>query len=122
MGNQNEGKKVDDVAIYELKLHESDCIVHCHTNNGVNHADDKRSIVSFKLKLIILICTLFMAIEIAGGFIANSIAIITDAFHLLSDLCGFLISFMALKLSQKHATKRFNLGYQRFEILGAFMR
>jgi Co/Zn/Cd efflux system component len=49
-------------------------------------------------KLIIVsgICTLFMISEVIGGWIANSLAIMTDAAHLLSDLLGFAISIGAL--------------------------
>jgi Co/Zn/Cd efflux system component len=78
--------------------------------------------VTAKLKIIIFICTVFMLVEIAGGYLSSSIAIITDAFHLLSDLCGFFISFVALKLSKRKPTEKMNFGYQRVEVFGAFLR
>ncbi len=65
-------------------------------------------------------CVLFMFMEIVGGFIANSLAVICDAFHLLSDLAGFIISLIANYLSKKAPTKRWNFGFRRFEVLGAF--
>jgi len=58
--------------------------------------------------------------EIIGGFVANSLAVICDAFHLLSDLAGFIISLIANYLSKKAPTKRWNFGFRRFEVLGAF--
>ena len=48
---------------------------------------------------------MFMFVEIAGGVIANSLAILTDAAHLLSDISAFGISIMALKLGMKKAPK-----------------
>ena len=45
-----------------------------------------------KLTWVCVICTFFMIIEIIGGYLANSIAIMSDAAHLLSDLLGFIIS------------------------------
>ena len=52
------------------------------------------------LKRVSIICVLFMIVEIAGGVIANSLAIMTDAAHLFSDISGFFISIFSLKLSQ----------------------
>ena len=49
-----------------------------------------------KLLVVCTICILFMMCEIIGGYIANSLAIMTDAAHLLSDLLGFAISIGAL--------------------------
>ena len=51
-----------------------------------------------KLTWVCVICTIFMIIEIIGGYLANSIAIMSDAAHLLSDLLGFLISIIQLYL------------------------
>lgn len=78
-------------------------------------------IVVKKLYFIIFLSALFMVLEIVGGVYANSLAIISDAFHLLSDLLGFFVSVYTTRLSQKVASKRFNFGYQRIEIIGAFV-
>ena len=62
-----------------------------------------------------------MICEIIGGLIANSLAIMTDAAHLLSDLAGFLISIFALWLATRPATSRLSFGFHRAEILGALI-
>lgn len=54
-----------------------------------------------------------MGAEVIGGYIAGSLAIITDGIHLVMDLFGFLISFIALSSSQRKSTKQFNLGFYR---------
>lgn len=59
--------------------------------------------------------------EIIGGILANSLAIICDAFHLLSDLAGFIISLLSCYLATRQANKTMNFGYRRYEILGAFL-
>lgn len=82
--------------------------------------DQVENAVAKKLILIILLCTLFMISEIIGGVLANSLAIICDAFHLLSDLGGFIISLFSSYLASRKATKKMNFGYRRLEILGAF--
>ena len=56
-----------------------------------------------KLTWVCIICTIFMIIEIIGGYLANSIAIMSDAAHLLSDLLGFLISIISIYISRKVA-------------------
>jgi len=52
---------------------------------------------------------------------AHSLAIMTDAAHLLSDLAGFLISIFALWVSSKEPTSRLSFGFHRAEILGALI-
>ena len=60
-----------------------------------------------------------MTIEFIFGYIAGSLAIMSDATHLLSDLAGFLISLFSLIVALKPANKNFTFGYHRFEVLGA---
>lgn len=72
-----------------------------------------------KLFAAIFICCAFMLIELVGGFLAGSLAIMTDAAHLLIDLAGFLISLVTLSLSKRAAKTSMSWGYRRAEILGA---
>ena len=74
-----------------------------------------------KLILVCVICTIFMTIEIIGGYLANSIAIMSDAAHLLSDLLGFLISIISIYISRKVAKNKMSYGYHRAEIIGALV-
>ena len=60
-----------------------------------------------------------MIIEFICGYLAGSLAIMSDATHLLSDLAGFLISLFSLIVAMKPADKNFTFGYHRFEVLGA---
>lgn len=54
-----------------------------------------------------------------GGYISGSIAIISDAFHLISDLVGFVTSFVFIHLSRKKANNKMSFGHHRMEIVGA---
>jgi zinc transporter 2 len=74
-----------------------------------------------KLLVVSAVCLLFMIAEIVGGVLANSIAIMTDAAHLLSDLTGFAISVVSLYISQRPATSEMSFGYHRAEIIGAII-
>ncbi|NXA33178.1 ZNT4 protein, partial [Eudromia elegans] len=56
-----------------------------------------------------------------GGYIANSLAIMTDALHMLTDLSGIILTLLALWLSAKSPTKRFTFGFHRLEVLSAII-
>ncbi|KAI3983816.1 hypothetical protein MKX01_011524 [Papaver californicum] len=74
-----------------------------------------------KLWLAIALCVVFMTIEIVGGLKANSLAILTDAAHLLSDVTAFGISLFSLWASSWEATPRQSYGFFRIEILGTLV-
>eukprot|EP01100_Stratorugosa_tubuloviscum_P000481 TRINITY_DN1108_c1_g1_i2.p1 TRINITY_DN1108_c1_g1~~TRINITY_DN1108_c1_g1_i2.p1 ORF type:complete len:508 (+),score=155.06 TRINITY_DN1108_c1_g1_i2:233-1756(+) len=61
----------------------------------------------------------FMVLEIVGGWIAGSLAIMTDAAHLLTDIAAMCLSLLAMHISEKPANSRASYGYYRAEILGA---
>ena len=52
-----------------------------------------------KLVIVACLCTVFMFLEFAGGYFADSIAIMSDAAHLLSDLSGFIISIASIYIA-----------------------
>ncbi|CAF92800.1 unnamed protein product, partial [Tetraodon nigroviridis] len=56
-----------------------------------------------------------------GGYFAGSLAVMTDAAHLLVDFLSFIISLLSLWLSSRPATHRLNYGWHRAEILGALL-
>ena len=74
-----------------------------------------------KLTWVCVIYTIFMIIEIIGGYQANNIAIMSDAAHLLSDLLGFLISIISIYISRKVAKNDMSYWYHRAEIIGALV-
>ncbi|KFV84659.1 Zinc transporter 4, partial [Struthio camelus australis] len=58
---------------------------------------------------------------LSGGYVANSLAIMTDALHMLTDLSGIILTLLALWLSAKSPTKRFTFGFHRLEVLSAII-
>lgn len=72
-----------------------------------------------QLIVVCCLCSVFMIAEIAGGVISGSLALLTDATHLASDITGFLVSLFAIWISSKPPTIRMSYGYYRAEILGA---
>ncbi|XP_040909370.1 zinc transporter 8 isoform X2 [Toxotes jaculatrix] len=59
--------------------------------------------------------------EILGGYFAGSLAVMTDAAHLLVDFTSFVISLLSLWLSSRPATHKLSYGWHRAEILGALL-
>ncbi|KAI9138688.1 cation efflux protein, partial [Paraphysoderma sedebokerense] len=72
-----------------------------------------------KLWIASALCFMFFVVELVGGILSGSLAILSDSFHLLSDLLGFSISLFAIYISQRKATKQHSFGFHRAEILGA---
>jgi len=60
-----------------------------------------------------------MLVEFVGGYISNSIAIMTDAAHMLSDVSGLAVSYFALYICQKGADAQYTYGYHQAEVVGA---
>ena len=60
-----------------------------------------------------------MICEVVGGYMAHSLAIMTDAAHLLSDTGAYLISIFALFLAERQSTAAYSYGFARAEVLGA---
>ncbi|KAF2313555.1 hypothetical protein GH714_011649 [Hevea brasiliensis] len=89
---------------------------------GTSSKDAKeRSASMRKLLMAVVLCIVFMSVEVVGGIKANSLAILTDAAHLLSDVAAFAISLFSLWASGWEATPRQSYGFFRIEILGALI-
>ncbi|XVF72937.1 hypothetical protein PTKIN_Ptkin12aG0160700 [Pterospermum kingtungense] len=67
---------------------------------------DERSASMRKLFVAVPLCIIFMSVEIVGGIKVNSLAILTDAAHLLSDVAAFAISLFSLWAAGWDATPR----------------
>ncbi|PXF47795.1 Zinc homeostasis factor 1 [Gracilariopsis chorda] len=65
--------------------------------------------------------TFFFIVELVGGHLARSLAIMSDAAHLLSDLAGFVISLIAVSVSRLPPNAHMSFGFARAEVLGAFV-
>ncbi|XP_058516783.1 proton-coupled zinc antiporter SLC30A2 [Ochotona princeps] len=95
---------------------------YCHAQRGArSHHDLKREQARHQLYAASAICLVFMIGEIIGGYLAHSLAIMTDAAHLLTDFASMLVSLFSLWMSSRPATKTMNFGWQRAEILGALL-
>lgn len=93
---------------------------HCHRSASDTENREKLQ-ARRKLFIAAIICLIFMVGEVVGGYFAHSLAIMTDAAHLLTDFGSMLVSLFSLWISTRPATKSMNFGWHRSEILGAFL-
>jgi cobalt-zinc-cadmium efflux system protein len=73
------------------------------------------------LLLALSITVLMMIAEVVGGLLSNSLALLSDAGHMLTDNLALLLSFFAMTFATLPATDRKTFGFFRLEILAAFV-
>ncbi len=86
---------------------------HQHHNHG--NLKGKNLFISVALNLGITIA------QVIGGILSGSMALLSDALHNFSDVLSLLITYITYKLSSKKSTVKHTFGYQRGEILAAFV-
>ena len=101
---------------------------HAHHDHGDGHEHDHghghgRPGGSGKRGLLIaLIITLVMMIvEIIGGILSNSLALLSDAGHMFTDTLALALSFFAMKFAEMPATDKRTYGFYRLEIVAALL-
>jgi len=72
------------------------------------------------LLLATLLNVLITVVEIIGGIMSNSLALLSDAIHNLGDTLAILLAYIAGKVSKRKSNERKTFGYKRIEILAAF--
>ncbi|XP_068436666.1 proton-coupled zinc antiporter SLC30A2-like [Clinocottus analis] len=81
----------------------------------------ERRLARRKLLVAAAVSLVFMTGEVLGGYAAHSLAIMTDAAHLLTDFGSIVISIVALWLSTRPQTHTMTFGWHRAEILGMLL-
>jgi len=108
---------------------------HNHRSHGQDHAPDQshqpahRSShhdhargASQRTLLIVLALTFgYMIAEAVGGYLANSLALMSDAGHMLTDVAALALSLFAVRFASRPATPRKTYGFYRLEILAALV-
>lgn len=86
---------------------------HNHSHGNSSNSSTKNILTAFFLNLF------FAIIELIGGLITNSVAILSDAVHDFGDCISLGISFQLQKKSNKGSDKNYSYGYKRFSLLGS---
>jgi cobalt-zinc-cadmium efflux system protein len=91
---------------------------HDHGHSHIHEGNER----NLRRVLIALVLTgLFMIVEIVGGIISGSLALLADAGHMLTDTMALALAAMAFHVSKRPPDGKLTFGYQRFQILAAFV-
>lgn len=88
-----------------------------HSHDHHHHHDHAEG----NIKVAFFLNLGFTIIEIVGGILTNSLAILSDALHDLGDSLSLGLSWYFQKISKKGRTNSFSFGYKRFSLLGAII-
>jgi zinc transporter 1 len=70
---------------------------------------------------VIAIASAFLVLELVVGFITRSLALVADAFHILSDILGYVVAVVAVRYAGRTSKNgQYTYGYRRAETLGGF--
>lgn len=88
------------------------------THTGRHHADTR---FNRRLGIAIFLNALIFVVEMIGGLLTNSLALISDAIHNLSDFVALILSYFAAKIARLNTNHNKTYGYIRIEIFAAFI-
>ena len=89
---------------------------HSHSSHSHSHTDNQRIIT-----IAFAIIASYMIVEVIGGYITGSLALLSDAGHMFSDAVSLAMTLFAFIIGKKSATSHKTFGYRRFEILIALI-
>uniref|UniRef100_A0A4W6FRS5 Probable proton-coupled zinc antiporter SLC30A3 n=1 Tax=Lates calcarifer TaxID=8187 RepID=A0A4W6FRS5_LATCA len=94
----------------------------CQETDTMSRAEsDARRLARKKLFIACAVSLVFMTGEVIGGYAAGSLAIMTDAAHLLTDFGSIAINIFSLWISSRPQTQTMTFGWHRAEILGVLL-
>lgn len=71
------------------------------------------------LRIALVLTGTFLIAEVIGGIVTNSLALLSDAAHMFTDVAALAIALLAIRIGKRAADRRRTFGYARFEILAA---
>lgn len=91
-----------------------------HDHASGSHTHDHAKTTNVKLLGWALgLTATYLVAEVIGGFVFNSLALLSDAAHMMTDVAALMIALMAINLGRRAPDDRRTFGYRRFEILAA---
>ena len=86
---------------------------------GHDHQHDTRSASARALVVALVLTASYTVVEVVGGFLTDSLALLADAVHMLSDNVALALALFALWLARRPSTPERTYGYKRAEVLAA---
>ena len=91
-----------------------------HDHGEAGHSHDHTAGANAKmLRWALALTATYLVAEVVGAFVFNSLALLSDAAHMMTDVAGLVIALMAIHLGKKAADDKRTFGYKRLEILAA---
>ena len=87
-----------------------------HNHHNHSHSGNKKV-----LRISFVIIATYMVVEIIGGLLTNSLALLSDAGHMFSDAAALGLSLLAFHFGERPGSRSNTFGYKRFEILAALL-
>jgi cobalt-zinc-cadmium efflux system protein len=94
---------------------------HDHDHHHGHDHGSEREANRRRLGIVLGLTGIYMLAEIAGGYLSNSLALLADAGHMLSDVGALALSMFAIWIAQRPANPKRTYGYYRVEILAALL-
>jgi cobalt-zinc-cadmium efflux system protein len=85
------------------------------------HGDAAAAATARALWVALALTSGFAVVEAVGGWLAGSLALISDAGHMATDAAAFVVALIAARVSQRPPSQRASYGYGRAEVLAAFV-
>jgi cobalt-zinc-cadmium efflux system protein len=92
---------------------------HDHTHDHEHHDLSRRSTAA--LRGVFALTSLYLVFEVVGGWLTGSLALLADGFHMFADAGAIGIALFAQWYSHRPAPEARTFGYQRLEVLAAFI-
>lgn len=93
---------------------------HGHGNHAHGSHDHGAGGNERRIAIAALLTGLFMVVEVAGGIISGSLALIADAGHMLTDFAGLTLAWFGFRMARRPADWKRSYGYDRYGVLVAF--
>ncbi len=95
---------------------------HDHAHDHSHHAREvAQAVGTRRLTIALVVTAVFLVAEVVGGYLSNSLALLADAGHMLTDVGALALSLFVAWFSRQPATPQKTYGYLRWEILAAFI-
>ncbi len=85
------------------------------------HRHESTAEARSSLRAALIITSIFLVAEFVGALYTNSLALLADSFHMLTDVAALSLSFFAIRVASRRATPRKTYGFYRVEILAALL-
>ena len=93
---------------------------HSHNHDHEHHDHAAHASVR-SLRIALALTGTFLVVEVIGGFLSNSLALLADAGHMMTDVAALALSLFVAWFSRQPSTPQKSYGYLRWEILAAFL-